>query len=78
MKKRVILTLLFCFNVSLAFAHSGGTNSCGGHNDRKRGGYHVHNYAKHCACYPKDSACKKDSDLKTDKEETTPKKGKEK
>lgn len=25
-----------------AFAHGGGTDSQGGHNDRKRGGYHFH------------------------------------
>ncbi|WP_305809623.1 MULTISPECIES: YHYH domain-containing protein [unclassified Shinella] len=25
-----------------AFAHSGGTDSNGCHNDRKRGGYHCH------------------------------------
>ena len=35
-----------------AFPHSGGTDRCGGHNDSKRGGYHVHNRSKYCACYP--------------------------
>lgn len=27
---------------SLSFAHSGGTNAAGCHNDRKRGTYHCH------------------------------------
>jgi hypothetical protein len=52
MKKLLLLLVIFMFSASMAFAHSGGTNSCGGHNDRKRGGYHVHNYSKHCGCYP--------------------------
>ena len=29
-------------STTVAFAHSGGTDSSGGHNDRKRGGYHYH------------------------------------
>jgi hypothetical protein len=41
---------------SPAVAHNGGTDSCGGHNDRARGGYHVHNDAQYRACYPNSSA----------------------
>lgn len=64
------LSVAFLFSSSLVYAHSGGTNSCGGHNDRKRGGYHVHNYAKHCACYPNADECrptKERKDVKTKK-----------
>lgn len=38
-------------------AHGGGLDGCGGHHDRKRGGYHVHNIALHCACLPEGQAC---------------------
>ncbi len=34
------------------------SNRCGGHNDRKRGGYHVHWMAQYCACHPEEPACK--------------------
>jgi hypothetical protein len=37
--KLIIMTLLLS---SVAWAHSGGTNSSGCHNDRKNGGYHCH------------------------------------
>lgn len=33
-----------------AIAHSGGTDRCGGHTNRKTGVYHVHNQAKASAC----------------------------
>jgi hypothetical protein len=42
---------------SLLSAHSGGTDSCGGHHDRKSGGYHVHSQAKYCACHPDAAGC---------------------
>lgn len=53
--------VLFVFVVSVSTtvcAHSGRTDRCGGHNDRKNGGYHVHNEAKYCSCYPKSKICK--------------------
>lgn len=53
------LVTLGLATTSLA-AHSGGTDRCGGHNDRKRGGYHVHNRAKYCACYPEKCATETD------------------
>lgn len=34
-----------------ASAHGGGLDSCGGHNDRKNGGYHVHRQEAYNACY---------------------------
>ena len=37
-----ILLIIFIF-ASNAFGHSGGTDSNGGHHDRKGGGYHYHN-----------------------------------
>lgn len=40
MKKLAILLLAFA-SVA-AFAHSGGTDKKGCHNDRKNGGYHCH------------------------------------
>lgn len=43
---------------ALGYAHGGGLDSCGGHHDRKRGGYHVHRMANYCACYPEEAICK--------------------
>jgi len=43
--------------ISGVWAHGGGLDRCGGHHDRKAGGYHVHNWAQYCACYPKDEGC---------------------
>lgn len=60
MRKIWITLVLQLLVVSFASAHSGGTNSCGGHNDRKRGGYHVHNFVKYCVCHPNVKGCKKD------------------
>lgn len=38
------LVLFVCLSVALSpFAHSGGTDRYGGHNNRKTGGYHYHN-----------------------------------
>ena len=76
---RVII--LVCLSLTLLFAqyaqaHSGGTDSCGGHNDRKRGGYHVHNYSKYCACYPDSPECNKGSEPAIkEKKPTTPTSG---
>ncbi|RZI80861.1 MAG: YHYH domain-containing protein [Rubrivivax sp.] len=41
MKKALAAMAVFLFAAS-AFAHSGGTDSSGCHNDRKSGGYHCH------------------------------------
>lgn len=46
---------------SLLRAHGGGLDSCGGHNDRKHGGYHVHNHAAYCRCNPSAADCKSQS-----------------
>lgn len=40
MKKLAILVLALAS--TLAFAHSGGKDSAGCHNDHKNGGYHCH------------------------------------
>jgi hypothetical protein len=42
--KFLMITLMACFSTQ-GFAHSGGTNSSGCHNDRKNGGYHCHHNA---------------------------------
>ena len=39
--KNLITLLALAFSAT-AFAHSGGTDSSGCHNDHKRGGYHCH------------------------------------
>jgi hypothetical protein len=49
-----ILILLFA---EAALAHGGGIDKCGGHRDKKQGGYHVHDQAKYCACYPQSENC---------------------
>lgn len=40
--KKITLILILSTLSSLSFAHSGGTNSEGCHNDRKNGTYHCH------------------------------------
>jgi len=40
--KKIFLTIsIILFSTSI-YSHSGGTDSRGGHNDRKNGGYHFH------------------------------------
>ena len=57
---KIIMYLLLAMSIcSSALAHSGRTDKCGGHNDRKHGGYHVHNISKYCSCYPNSDLCKK-------------------
>lgn len=66
MKKPFLILMLLIFSFSLGTelvqAHSGRTDSCGGHNDRKHGGYHVHNLTKYCTCYPDAPECKKSNE----------------
>lgn len=55
---RLVLVLTFgLFLPEIGYAHGGGLDSCGGHNDRKRGGYHVHRMPNYCACYPEQAVC---------------------
>lgn len=46
MKRNISLILLAAliipFTVAISYAHSGGTNSDGCHNNRKTGSYHCH------------------------------------
>ncbi|WP_375540373.1 YHYH domain-containing protein [Thiomicrorhabdus immobilis] len=42
MKKTIVTSLLIIFISSLAYGHSGRTNSEGCHNDTKNGTYHCH------------------------------------
>ena len=57
-----MLRMLFAVWVLLlsqiALAHGGGLDRCGGHHNRKQGGYHIHSVAKYCACYPDKDGCK--------------------
>lgn len=53
----LILTMGLCLP-SPGQTHGGGLDSCGGHHDRKRGGYHIHRIAQYCACYPEQKVCK--------------------
>ena len=53
----VVLCLVFGWTFSKVFAHGGGLDSCGGHNDKKHGGYHVHNMALYCGCHPEAADC---------------------
>ncbi len=39
---KTIIAVALAFAASMAFAHSGGTDSSGCHHDRKTGGYHCH------------------------------------
>jgi hypothetical protein len=56
--KKLLVPVFLVVLVSFAFAHSGRTDSCGGHRDHKRGGYHIHNHSKYCACYPDAKGCR--------------------
>ena len=47
---KIIIAIYTIFVSSLAFSHGGGLDSCGGHNDRQNGDYHVHNYSAADAC----------------------------
>ncbi|KAF0145066.1 MAG: hypothetical protein FD156_1177 [Nitrospirae bacterium] len=69
----VVIGLFFAS--SAVWAHGGRTDSCGGHNDRKHSGYHVHNYSKYCACNPDAPECKKDEGGTQKKKENSKKKG---
>lgn len=55
---KYLTTVIILALVSPVYGHSGRTDSCGGHNDRKRGTYHVHNTAKYNACHPNKSTKK--------------------
>ena len=57
MLKRAALAVVVCVASGSAFSHGGGLDKCGGHKDKKRGGYHVHNVVKYCACNPKAPEC---------------------
>ena len=48
----VVLFTLSLGAGAIALPHSGGTDRCGGHTNRKTGVYHVHNQAKARACQP--------------------------
>lgn len=55
---RILFALSFLLLSQVTLAHGGGLDRCGGHHDRKQGGYHIHNVAKYCACHPDKEGCK--------------------
>ncbi|HLB48507.1 MAG TPA: YHYH domain-containing protein [Anaerolineales bacterium] len=57
MKMHFWIFILMMFFAGPVFAHGGGLDKCGGHRDKKQGGYHVHDHAKYCACYPQSENC---------------------
>lgn len=65
---------LFLFSIN-AFAHGGRTDECGGHNDKKNSGYHIHNHDKYCICYPEDVKCKNAADESEQKQSDKQKPG---
>lgn len=63
MKKRLMcfaLLITIVFAPTAGFAHSGRTDSSGGHYNRKTGEYHYHNKKKNTTSKPKSSAPKKE------------------
>lgn len=64
MKKMFFLVILLSFIASGAIAHSGRTDKCGGHYNRKTGAYHVHDWSKYQACNPQKSEQKNESTSK--------------
>jgi hypothetical protein len=60
--RKLTATILILVIPIAALGHGGGLDKCGGHKNRKEGGYHVHNEKKYCACYAKDPACRSIAD----------------
>ena len=54
---KLLLPLALMIVSASALAHPGGLDKCGGHNDKQRGGYHVHDKQKYCACNPSSGEC---------------------
>jgi hypothetical protein len=57
MKAKFLIFILMMFLAGPVFAHGGGLDKCGGHKDRKQGGYHVHDQARYCSCNPRSDNC---------------------
>ena len=55
--RKVAVGLCILAAGSLIFSHGGGLDRCGGHTNRKTGGYHVHNQAAYCVCHPEATGC---------------------
>lgn len=53
-----VAAVFLCLVPLGAFGHGGGVDKCGGHKDKKSGGYHVHNRVRYCACHPKSEECR--------------------
>ncbi len=70
---RYLLSLSLITISFSSWGHGGGIDRCGGHNDRKAGTYHVHQYNKYCKCNPKAKRCSNRQKLKDKNSEKTKK-----
>lgn len=52
-----IIVIIGTLLASAVYGHGGGLDRCGGHHDRKHGGYHLHNMVLYCACLPEGRGC---------------------
>jgi hypothetical protein len=79
---RLLAATVFCLLSSVvganALAHGGGLDRCGGHHDRKRGGYHVHRQYQYCRCYPDAEVCRRATEPPPEKSKSSKKKRKNK
>ena len=67
-----VLSLQVGGSASLLRAHGAELDSCGGHNDREHGGYHVHNWTAYCHCHPTATACVSENSTKGSVTPSTP------
>lgn len=64
MRTKTCIFILMLLTTGPAFAHGGGLDKCGGHKDRKQGGYHVHDQARYCSCNPQNCGAKEGRERK--------------
>lgn len=50
--------LIVIFSATMAIAHPGELDGCGGHKGPGNAPYHTHKMTMHCACNPKAPDCK--------------------
>lgn len=69
MKAKFWIFVLMALLAGPVFAHGGGLDKCGGHRDRKQGGYHVHDQIKYCSCNPQSENCSAKGERERDPEQ---------
>lgn len=58
LRNALFVAVALVFASTSVYSHPGGLDKCGGHRYKKKGGgYHIHDDAKFCACYPKNKRC---------------------